>query len=146
MGVSYMQLEKLYEAMQSADTDQQLFEHIRQFAHKLGFVHVSYIMQVPSLNGTVKWLRYEDMPAGWAENYTKQKYAEIDPLVRRAIKSIEPVVWTENLFEEAPQIWADANRFGLKHGITQSCWAAQGVFGMLPSVAAGQQHAASCHV
>ncbi|EFM58864.1 Transcriptional activator, LUXR family protein [Brucella sp. BO2] len=66
-----------------------------------------------------------------------QNYAEIDPLLRRGVNSIDPLIWSQNFFASAPQIWADAVKYGLKVGISQPCWAAQGVFGLLSFVRAG---------
>ncbi len=139
-----MKLELLYDAMQSADNADQLFEYVKDFSRKIGFQHVSYAMSVPSLNGVVKWVRFEDMPDGWQWLYASRKYIEIDPVIRQGINSIEPLIWSQKFFADAPQLWADAQDFGLKVGISQPCWAAQGVFGMLtllrkdPSLASGE--------
>lgn len=132
-----MKWEFLCDAMQSADNADQLFEYVKDFAHEIGFQHVCYVMSVPSLNGTVKWVRYEDMPDGWCDLYTARKYVEIDPLIRLGLNSIEPLIWSQKLFNDAPQLWADAQSFGLKVGISQPCWAAQGVFGMLTLLRTG---------
>ncbi|HWT64092.1 MAG TPA: LuxR family transcriptional regulator [Ochrobactrum sp.] len=126
-----MKLEALYDKIQSSDNAEHSFEHVRSYAEALGFQYASYIMCVPSLNSVARWVRYESLPAEWQKHYTEHKYAEIDPVIRRGINSIEPLIWTNRLFAEAPQMWLDAQKFGLKTGISQPCWAAQGVFGIL---------------
>ncbi|RLL74848.1 LuxR family transcriptional regulator [Ochrobactrum soli] len=126
-----MKWEQIYESMQSADDAGLLLEHIDNYAKQRGFAHVSYIMRVPLLNGVVKWLSFGSLPQEWVDHYTSNKYAEEDPLIRKALNSIEPLVWSAKLYAEVPQIWTDAQNFGFKVGISQPCWAAQGVFGML---------------
>jgi len=129
-----MQWEDFYETIQSSDNAEILFEQIKSYASKLGFPYVSYAMCVPSLDSISRWIRFETLPEAWQKNYAAKKYVEIDPIVRRGINSIEPLVWSSRLFAEAPQIWADAQSFGLRTGISQPCWAAQGVFGTLTFV------------
>ncbi|MDH7784520.1 DNA-binding CsgD family transcriptional regulator [Ochrobactrum sp. 19YEA23] len=133
-----MKWELLCDAMQSADNADKLFEYVKKYAREIGFDHVSYVMSVPSLNGAVKWVRHEDMPKGWTELYTAKKYVEVDPLVRLGLHSIDPLVWSPKLFADTPQLWADLQSYGLKVGISQPCWAAQGVFGMLTFLRSGQ--------
>ena len=126
-----MKWEDLYEKIQSSDDAEHLFEHVRSYAEALGFQYASYAMCVPSLNSVARWVRFESLPDGWQKHYAAKKYVDIDPIIRRGINSIEPLVWSARQFAEAPQIWADAQVFGLKAGISQPCWAAQGVFGIL---------------
>ncbi len=126
-----MKPELSYDAMQSAGDAEQLFALVKNETRALGFRHVSYVMSVPSLNSGVKWLRFEDMPEGWAALYAARKYGEIDPLLKRGPNSIVPLVWSQKLFADAPRLWEDAQAFGLETGISQPCWAARGVFGIL---------------
>ncbi len=126
-----MKWEQIYASMQSADNAVQLLEHIDVYARKCGFAHTAYLIRVPLLNGVVKWQTFGTLPQEWTDHYTSQRYADNDPLVRKALNSIEPLVWSAKLFSDAPQLWADAQRFGLTVGLSQSCWAAQGVFGLL---------------
>lgn len=132
-----MKWETFYDAMQSADSADQLFGIVKNYAHDLGFEYVSYVMSIPSLNGSLKWVRFGAFPDGWEQRYLAQNYAEIDPLLRRGVNSIDPLIWSQNFFASAPQIWADAVKYGLKVGISQPCWAAQGVFGLLSFVRSG---------
>lgn len=126
-----MKWEDFYETIQSSDNAETLFEQIKSYASKLGFAYVSYAMCVPSLDSISRWIRFETLPEAWQKHYGAKKYVEIDPVLRRGINSIEPIIWSPKLFAEAPQLWADAQQFGLKAGISQPCWAAQGVFGVL---------------
>ncbi|OYR19990.1 LuxR family transcriptional regulator [Brucella thiophenivorans] len=126
-----MKWEDFYETIQSSDNAETLFEQIKSYASKLGFAYVSYAMCVPSLDSISRWIRFETLPEAWQKHYGAKKYVEIDPVLRRGINSIEPIIWSPKLFAEAPQLWADAQQFGLKAGVSQPCWAAQGVFGVL---------------
>jgi len=126
-----MKWEDFYETIQSSDNAETLFEQIKSYASKLGFAYVSYAMCVPSLDSISRWIRFETLPEVWQKHYAAKKYVEIDPVLRRGVNSIEPIIWSPKLFAEAPQLWADAQQFGLKAGISQPCWAAQGVFGVL---------------
>ncbi|MCX2695596.1 MULTISPECIES: LuxR family transcriptional regulator [Ochrobactrum] len=139
-----MNCEVFYDTLQSSDSADDLFEHIKSYAAQLGFSYVSYAMCVPSLDSISRWIRYETTPVAWQKHYALKKYVEIDPVVRRGMNSIEPLVWSQRLFAEAPQIWADAQEFGLRSAISQPSWAAQGVFGILtflrekPSLSEGE--------
>lgn len=126
-----MKWDDFYDTMQSAGNAENLFSQVESYAERLGFQYVSYVMRVPSLNGSARWFRFETLPEDWQKHYAAKKYAEIDPLIKRGVNSIDPLVWSAKLFADAPQIWSDAQDFGLKVGISQPCWAAQGVFGML---------------
>ncbi|MEN0098754.1 MAG: LuxR family transcriptional regulator [Brucella pseudogrignonensis] len=126
-----MKWEDLYERIQISDNADNSFEHVCSYAEAIGFQYVSYVMCVPSLNSVARWLRFETLPEGWREHYAAKKYAEIDPILKRGMNSIDPLVWSARQFADAPQIWADAQGFGLRAGISQPCWAAQGVFGVL---------------
>ncbi|MBV2142338.1 autoinducer binding domain-containing protein [Falsochrobactrum sp. TDYN1] len=126
-----MKWEDFYDNIQSSDNAENLFEQVRLYAEKLGFPYISYIMCVPSLTSVAHWIRFEELPEGWQKHYAARKYAEIDPVIKRGASSIEPLVWSPRLFAEAPQLWSDAQEYGLKTGISQPCWAARGVFGIL---------------
>ncbi|PWL19739.1 LuxR family transcriptional regulator [Falsochrobactrum shanghaiense] len=126
-----MKWDDFYDNIQSSDNAENLFGQIKLYAEKLGFPFVSYVMCVPSLTSVAHWIRFEKLPEGWQKHYAARKYAEIDPVIRHGVNSIEPLVWSSHLFAETPQLWSDAQEHGLKAGISQPCWAARGVFGIL---------------
>lgn len=126
-----MKWEEFYDNIQLSDNAEDLFEHVKLYAEQLGFPYVSYVMCVPALSGVMHWKRFEKLPEGWQQHYKSKKYSEIDPLFQRGTSSIGSLIWTPQLFSEAPQLWEDAQKFGLKIGISQPCWAARGVYGML---------------
>jgi DNA-binding CsgD family transcriptional regulator len=126
-----MKWEDFYDTIQLSDNAEILFEQIKSYAAKLGFAYVSYAMCVPSLDSVSRWIRFETTPDAWQKQYAAKKYVELDPVIRCGINSIEPLFWSQRLFAETPQIWSDAQKFGLRVGISQPCWAARGVFGIL---------------
>lgn len=126
-----MKWEEFYEDLQSADDAEHLFQQIALYARQLGFAYCSYLMRVPSLNTSPKFIMFDTCPPGWKEHYMSSKFSETDPVIRFGMNSIEPLTWSEKLFSDTPQLWSDIRAFGLKVGISQPCWAAHGVFGLL---------------
>lgn len=126
-----MKWEEFYDDLQSADDAEHLFQQIALYARQLGFTFCSYMMRVPSLSAAPKLIMFDTCPEGWNAHYKTSKFAETDPLIRFGMNSIEPLTWSGKLFSDAPKLWADAQSYGLKIGISQPCWAAHGVFGLL---------------
>jgi len=57
--------------------------------------------------------------AQWLHCYEKNNYATVDPIIRHCRSSSEILRWYENLFNDCPQLWKDANRHHMRIGITQ---------------------------
>jgi LuxR family transcriptional regulator len=58
-------------------------------------------------------------------------YLESDPTVQHCRRSQAPVIWSDTVFQSTPELWDDAQSFGLKVGWAQSSLDAYGGGGML---------------
>lgn len=63
--------------------------------------------------------------------YQDEGYLLLDPTVKHGRTTQTPVVWTDSLFNETPDLWREAQDFGLRYGWAQSCLNANSVGGML---------------
>lgn len=52
--------------------------------------------------------------------YKRNRYASNDPMLAHCNQSSLPVLWSEEVFCEAPELWKELNRQGLRHGWTQA--------------------------
>lgn len=64
-------------------------------------------------------------------NYQMRNYLAVDPTVKHGMRSLLPVLWSENLFSSAHELWEDAQSSGLKVGWAQASRDINGAGGML---------------
>ncbi len=115
----------------SATSEADFFAALTSAARDLGFDHCAYGMRMPLPLSNPKMFILNNYTAEWQERYSKQNYLAIDPTVAHGVKSVAPVIWTEELFRSCPSFWADAKAHGLNVGWAQSSYDAKGVVGML---------------
>lgn len=117
--------------LRTVSSEKTLFDAVQDEAQKLGFDHWAYGLRLP-LNVTApKTVMLNNYPPSWQKRYVEENYLAIDPTVRHGSRSVMPLVWTENLFREAPNFWEDARTHGLRFGWAQSSTNMQGIRGML---------------
>jgi LuxR family transcriptional regulator, quorum-sensing system regulator SolR len=121
----------LLEDLCSAQDEFQLFSKINSYAQSLGFEYCCYgiRMPIPVSNPTVRI--FDSYPAGWIQHYEESHFITVDPTVRQMEHSAIPLVWSDQTFADAPRLWDDAREHGLRIGISQPCWVARGIFGLL---------------
>jgi LuxR family transcriptional regulator len=73
-------------------------------------------------------------PAAWQKRYKEQGYLRRDPTVAHAITSDEPILWSDELFADCPDMRAEARSFGLVHGWAQPRRDALGMVSLLSCV------------
>lgn len=104
----------------SDPNDEEISTGIGNAARFLGFdyYHFSYRQVLPFTKARMCWL--SSYPPAWRRRYVEQGYMSTDPRINRAKVSDELMLWSDQLFEEAPELWSDSKRYGLCHGVTQS--------------------------
>ncbi|CAN7722756.1 LuxR family transcriptional regulator [Variovorax sp. LjRoot130] len=107
------------------------FAQIALGARELGFEYCAYGLRLPLSFTNPKTLILSSYERGWRERYLEAGYLRTDPTVAHGTRSAHPVVWSNKLFERAPQMWEEARSFGLRVGRAQSCFDADGRIGML---------------
>ncbi len=112
-------------------TPQEVFNKVQEAARALGFDFCAYGLRAPLPIANPKMILLNNYPAEWRSRYEQMKYIAIDPSVQHGRRSRVPVVWSDKLFAEAPDLWNEAQSFGLRVGWAQSTVNASGVAGML---------------
>jgi len=78
-----------------------------------------------------KTVLLNNYPDAWQKQYKAQNYLAVDPTVQHGVRSLLPLVWTDEIFSPARELWEEARSFGLRFGWAQSSRDAHGVVGML---------------
>lgn len=123
--------ERIYNDVRSVDDAACLFKVIADFAVQCGFDYCTYSISIPALNSKAKFFLFDNCPPSWGTYYRANNAHENDPVIRRGMKSNQPVIWSDEVFADAAPLWKKARQSGLKIGISVPCWSAYGVFGML---------------
>lgn len=110
---------------------QAIFAQVEQVVRALGFEHCAYGLRLPVPFTNRRYMLLSNYAAAWQQRYAAAGYVETDPTVRHGTHSLLPVVWSNELFANAPQLWAEARSFGLRVGWAQSCFDGWGQVGML---------------
>lgn len=100
-------------------------------ARDLGFDHCAYGLRMPTPLTQPKIAMFNNYPVVWQRRYQEKSYLAVDPTVQHGMRSLLPVIWSENLFAPARELWEDARSFGLDVGWAQASRDINGVGGML---------------
>lgn len=63
---------------------------------------------------------YNNYPPEWNARYQQGNFFTIDPVVSKCHKTLKPLVWSDELFQEVPHLREAATQHGITHGWTQS--------------------------
>jgi LuxR family transcriptional regulator/LuxR family quorum-sensing system transcriptional regulator SolR len=133
-----MKWEPFCESIQTSTNPEDLMFHIESFAVINGFSHVSYIAHIPCFEKKPRQIHFSNIPeyqfSAEAKGYRDDEY-----VVRYGRNSIEPLIWSERVFKDSALIGINAQRLGLTSGVSQPCWAARGVFGILTLLRGGRE-------
>jgi LuxR family quorum-sensing system transcriptional regulator SolR len=115
----------------STKSADQVFQRLVSLARQLGFDYCAYglRMRLPIIQPRI--VMFNNYPARWRHIYLKRGYVGIDPTVRHGARSLFPVVWSDQLFESAQELWEEARSFGLRHGWARSCFDRNGIGGLM---------------
>lgn len=119
------------QSLSGADSEQQLFGALVKLVRTEGFDLCSYGIRPPFPVSKPRIHVFDNFPAAWHQQYRSQSYVEIDPTVRHGLRSLLPLVWTDEVFADARGFWEDARGQGLRYGWAQPCRDPSGVAGML---------------
>lgn len=126
------------EALLTIDSEQALFARLTQYARDLGFDYCGYGLRMPLPIATPRMIMHSNYPAAWQRRYVDRNYISVDPTLQHGIRSLLPIVWSDDLFRPARNLWEEARAFGLRHGWARSSRDPSGVSGML-TVARGTE-------
>ena len=123
--------ENQLQALQSIQCEHQLFEAILSFSADLGFDYCAYGMRMPLPLANPQVVMFNNYPAAWQAQYQAENYIVVDPTVRHGLHSLQPILWTDDLFSPVAEMWEEARSFGLQHGWAQATRDFNGAAGML---------------
>lgn len=110
---------------------EELFHQVQRIARALGFEHCAYGLRLPLPFTQRGFLAMNNYPPDWRARYVEKDYVARDPTVLLGARSAEPMVWSDALFSATPELWSEAQSFGLRFGWAQSCFDQAGRVGML---------------
>ena len=128
--MSAWQDEQLH-ALLSIRGERKLLDAIATIARDLEFEHYSYGLRIPVPITRPLVKIFSNYPLLWHEQYRERDYVKVDPTVRHGMQSLLPVVWSDDLFASAHELWEEARSFGLHVGWAQSSRDVNGVSGLL---------------
>ncbi|BFT59677.1 autoinducer binding domain-containing protein [Pseudomonas moorei] len=90
------------------------------FAKNIGFKFFGFSTSYTSNTERLSALRLNNYPSDWNADYEQRKLAGIDPVVAHCNQSELPILWSEELFANAPHLWDTLEQEGLQHGWSQA--------------------------
>ncbi|NOV29396.1 autoinducer binding domain-containing protein [Methylomonas sp. ZR1] len=119
------------QALQTSDSEHQLFQTIAALGAELGFDYCAYGLRLVLPLSKPKIVKVSNYPSAWQAQYQTKNYCAIDPTVKHALRSSKPILWTDGLFASTAAFWEEARSFGLRYGWAQSMRDVPGATGML---------------
>ena len=112
--------EDLMHGVASLKTGDEIFQRIKDGAQELGFEYCAFGLQLPYPLTSHHVVIMNNYSPAWQERYQRQNFIEQDPTVLLGRRTNAPMLWCEQLFEEAKSMWEEAQAHGLQHGWSQS--------------------------
>lgn len=124
-------LEDGLDALLRATSEHDLFKQVAGAARKMGFEYCAYGIRMPVPVSRPRVAMFNNYSSKWQECYDSRGYLQVDPTVQHALKSSLPVVWSNQLFVQARDMWEDARSHGLRVGWAQASRDPAGAVGLL---------------
>ncbi|VVN80640.1 LuxR family transcriptional regulator [Pseudomonas fluorescens] len=110
---------------------QTVFKIALNLTRDIGFEFCAFTMNAPGHHQQPQALRINNYSFAWNEKYELSNYVAIDPIVHHCNHSVIPIIWSDQVFANAPAYWEDMQKHGMHHGISQSVHDPRGVCSML---------------
>lgn len=113
--------------MEAESAEGEFFAGVAAVAGSLGFDYCAYAVRLPPLAGDERFVMRSNYPRSWQERYLEMGYIEIDPTVRRALRSPEHLLWSDELFAGAEPFRQEAKSCGINHGWSKATYDPRGL-------------------
>lgn len=123
--------EEQIQSLLRAKTDSVFFAELSHIGKELGFDYCAYGMRMPLPISKPKVILLNNYSADWQQRYVSKNYISVDPTVAHGMRSVMPLIWSDDVFASCRPFWEDARAHGLRVGWAQSCYDAHGVGGLL---------------
>jgi LuxR family quorum-sensing system transcriptional regulator SolR len=120
-----------FESLIKAESEDLAFASIARLARKLGFEYCAYGIRVLAPLTKPKIHLVNNYSDEWRRRYSDNNYLAIDPTVVHGMRSVMPLIWSDQVFAACPEFWEDAREHGLRVGWAQSCYNPRGSVGMI---------------
>ncbi|MDQ0027903.1 LuxR family transcriptional regulator [Variovorax paradoxus] len=124
--------------LNEASEPSQVLAQVSVAARQLGFEHCAYGLRTLVPFTRPKTLMFSTYDERWSRRYINAGYLQVDPTVAHGVHSGTPVVWSNEIFRDAPQMWDEARSFGLRVGWAQSVFEPDARVGMLSLARSGE--------
>jgi LuxR family transcriptional regulator, quorum-sensing system regulator SolR len=125
-------------ALHGVKCEHKLFEMMVTLARDFGFDYCAYVLRIPFPLTRPELKIFNNYPVAWQTRYQEQNYLAVDPTVRHGLRSLLPVIWSDDLFLSSREFWEDARSFGLNVGLAQPCRDENAIGGMLTLARSGE--------
>lgn len=126
-------------ALLKIGSEYELFEQIRIAAQEMGFEYCAYGVQMPLPISRPAVAMFNNYPSEWQKRYAERGYLDVDPTVAHGRRNTLPIVWSDELFRSAQEMWEEARAHGLHAGWAQSSRDISGAIGMLTLARSDEQ-------
>ncbi|MGI4848339.1 MAG: LuxR family transcriptional regulator [Janthinobacterium lividum] len=123
--------EEQIQSLLNIDSEASFFKELNQIARGLGFEYCAYGMRLPLPVSAPKLVMLNNYSSAWQQRYAEQNYLAIDPTVAHGMRSVAPLIWSENVFANCRPFWEEAQAQGLRVGWALACHDARGIGGLL---------------
>jgi LuxR family transcriptional regulator len=107
------------------------FAPILAAAQALDFEYCAFGIRLALPISNPRTFMVNNYPEQWQRRYSDSGYLNIDPTAIHGRRSQTAIVWSDAVFRDASQMWAEAKSFNLKIGIAQSTFGGNGFVSML---------------
>lgn len=90
------------------------------FVKNIGFKFFAFSTTCPTKTEHLHTPLFNNYPVAWRREYENKKLVAADPVVAHCSQSTLPILWSEELFGNAPWIWDALEREGIQHGWSQA--------------------------
>jgi LuxR family transcriptional regulator len=124
--------EDMLTALEDPALDEEgIFERMERAAEAVGFDYCAYGLRVPIPVTKPQIVMLNNYPDPWRRRYHEAGYLQRDPTVLHGRRSQTPIIWCDEVFAGAEDLWDEARAHGLRVGWAQSSLDGHGVGGML---------------
>ena|SRR5450759_4177372 len=92
------------QGLDSSKCEHTLFQSISKLTASLGFEFCAYGMRMPLPISTPAVAMFNNYPSAWRHEYQRKNYLAIDPMVKHAMRSQAPLVWSDQTFAQSPDL------------------------------------------
>lgn len=126
----------LMSSILEAETSESLQIKLGLAVQKVGFSTFVAGVQMTDVDGAPAHHVISGYPVEWQRIYAQREYIWTDPTVVHCRSSQDPLVWSQDVFEQHNGIpmWEEAKAFGLSHGISVALHEGSGTKSMLSLV------------